>query len=271
MKRWADAQSVFTGALKRDPQNAMLLNARGAVLSARQDWDSALLDLEAATKANPRLADAFASLGAVWIKKKTGAEGALAAFGQALEISPGFALALNGRGVAQFATGAWPEAAEAFIAAREKCDCLEAAVENLNASVKMLNDIMAEVDRKAGSRPGGSLKAWVSETKANAYKALSTAFGLGSKYVKEATFGTSGLNATMTRGGMRAAANSMARLSEWHKNAAVVFKSQPGGVSSEDLSHSHVDSGRWLVTGYGLGYDVAEVQPPPEVSVGSAK
>lgn len=273
MKRWAEAQGVLTGALKRDPHNAMLLNARGAVLSARQDWDSALLDLEAATKANPRLADAFASLGAVWIKKREAPEGALTAFGEALKISPDYAMALNGKGAAEFASCAWKEAAESLVAARDKAACLTMPTENLTAIAKTMKDLLDGMrDRDLKSKPGMGLRAskWEMTAKiADAMGAINKGAGAvlaGLKFTPLPSYNFAPLGKSLNREG-----NDWFKLADGSRALARALKDKPGGVQSEDLRHACMDSGRWLVTGYGLGYHVAEVQPPPEVSAGSAK
>lgn len=110
LERWDQALQVFGGALKLRAAHAMALNARGAVYCAVEEWDSALVDLTTATLADKNLADAYASLGVMWVQRRAAPAGALRAFERALELSPDFVLARNGKGCAEYALGHWEQA-----------------------------------------------------------------------------------------------------------------------------------------------------------------
>ncbi len=94
------ALEAFNKALEIEPENALVLNARGIVYATKGDVDRARLDFyKASKKAKAPLADAYCNLGFLNIQKKDGAEGAINHFTRALEISPDFALAFHGRGL----------------------------------------------------------------------------------------------------------------------------------------------------------------------------
>lgn len=105
LEQWDKALVLFNKTLELQPRHAMTLNARGVNYAAQQKFNEALLDFDAAIKANPFLADAYASRGSMYIQKKAGAEGALRWFNHALEKSPSFALARYGRGYMKVVLG----------------------------------------------------------------------------------------------------------------------------------------------------------------------
>lgn len=124
LKQWDSALMEFNKALEFDPNDALVLNARGTTYSAKGKRDDALLDLTKATTATDSFADAHASLGAMAIQQKEGAKGALEDFNKALEISPDFAIALYGRGCVQLVLGEWEESRKDIENASEKTECL---------------------------------------------------------------------------------------------------------------------------------------------------
>lgn len=96
----------------------------------------------------------------MWIQSRTGPNGALDAFNKALKLSPDFALALNGRGCAQFALGRWEAALKDFKEAREKADCFDMPVINIAALAQAKDDFMKQAGNKlAQLKPGMSTEA----------------------------------------------------------------------------------------------------------------
>ncbi len=98
IKKWDEALTAFNKALELNPKHAMVLNARGVVYAAKRDLTLARNDFDNAISINQSFADAYANLGSRFIQMKDGAEGAINEFDKALRISPGFALALHGKG-----------------------------------------------------------------------------------------------------------------------------------------------------------------------------
>ncbi len=92
------ALAMLNRALQRRPQHALSLAERGVIHAALGDWNRALLDLHAATSADPYLADAWASQGALCIQRHESPEAGAEAYSKALELNPDFALARLGRG-----------------------------------------------------------------------------------------------------------------------------------------------------------------------------
>jgi len=109
MRQWDEAVKCFDKSLNLHKQHAMALNARGVVHALNREWDKAVTDLDDATKSDPRFADAYSSLGAMWIRKNDGAKGASKAFDKALQTSTNFHVALNGKACALLALGRWVE------------------------------------------------------------------------------------------------------------------------------------------------------------------
>ncbi len=114
LEKWNLALAAFNTALELRPNHPMALNARGIVQAAGQQWDKALFDFDNATEVNPFFADAYANRGVLYIQRKDGADGALRAFKRALEISPDFILALNGKASLQIVSGEWDAAEASF-------------------------------------------------------------------------------------------------------------------------------------------------------------
>ncbi len=123
LEQWDQAISDFNTALKIDPNHPLVLNARGVTYCAKGAWDSALIDLTAATISGASFADVYASTGAMWIQRRLGPLGASMAFEKALELSPSFALAHNGKGCAEFALGRWTEANHSIAKAHTYLSC----------------------------------------------------------------------------------------------------------------------------------------------------
>lgn len=125
LRNWNDALAAFEGAEGPDHRfDALVFNARAVVQAARQDWTHARVDLERAAQADPAFADAHASLGTMLLQKSAGKQELLPAFGRALERSPDFALAINGRGCSKMILGDLDGAGEDLKRAKERSgDC----------------------------------------------------------------------------------------------------------------------------------------------------
>lgn len=148
--QWDGALAEFREALKIRMDHALVLNARGVTYAAKAAWDQALLDFDAAAKAGPRFADAYASRGAMYIQRMDGAEGAAKAFTRALELSPDFVLALNGRGGVRTVLGAWEEAKKDLAEAEKQIPaCLSAVLTSVRLNMTALSNAEAEALSKA--------------------------------------------------------------------------------------------------------------------------
>lgn len=128
LEQWDAALMAFNKGLDIQPKNPLILNARGVIYVAKEQWDDALIDFHNVTKVNPSFADAHSNLGAMWIQRKTGAEGALESFNRAVEESLDFALALLGRGYAKFALGRFEEAQKDVEEVTKKTGCISAVL-----------------------------------------------------------------------------------------------------------------------------------------------
>jgi tetratricopeptide (TPR) repeat protein len=163
LRRWDPALAE----LDRAAGHALALNARGVVRAARGAFDDALLDFAAAAEADPRLADAHASRGVMYIQRKDGAEGAAKAFTRALDLSPTFVFALNGRGGVQAVLGRLQEArADLERAEHESTACLAAVLGLVRGNLLALADaearsLTALFPVLAKDNPGTELKTWV--------------------------------------------------------------------------------------------------------------
>lgn len=159
-KKWDRALEEFNKALEINPDDEMVLNARGVVYAAKGDWDASLIDLTKATMVNKDFADAYNSLGAMWIQRRTGGRGALKAFNQAIKLSPDFSLALNGRGSANFVLGYWNKAEEDYenIVATAECP-LPVVIANMLEMDRVRSDFneSEEYAMIAGKNPGMSM------------------------------------------------------------------------------------------------------------------
>lgn len=148
LEKWDDAVMSFNKALKLHPNHPMVLNARGVVYAAEGRWDEALVDFTKATILSDNFADAYASLGAMWVQRRAGIEGALKSFKQAIELSPNFALAYNGKGVVEYVLGHWEKANEHFGKAGKHFNC-----QNLSLSIVNHNLNVIAISAKRASFP----------------------------------------------------------------------------------------------------------------------
>jgi tetratricopeptide (TPR) repeat protein len=108
LHQWPTAIAAFTAGLDLAPGHPLLLNARGVSFAATWDMTHAMVDLKAATLRNPRLADAFVSLGSMWVQQQRASSGAMVALDKALELSPNSAVALTLRSGVRMVQGDFP-------------------------------------------------------------------------------------------------------------------------------------------------------------------
>lgn len=116
---WDEALKAFNKAIEINPKNAMVLNARGVVYAAKGEWDDARNDFKEAIEVNPSFAETYASRGTFILQRKTDAKIALDWFDRALEISPDYVLALNGRGGVKNLLQEWDMAVPDFEKAKK--------------------------------------------------------------------------------------------------------------------------------------------------------
>lgn len=159
---WDGAEAAFRAVLVPDknPKHVLSLNALGLVHAARQDWDGALVEFTMASKLRPDFADATASLGAYWVQKKDGAQGALKALDKAIKSSRDtFALARYGRGNILMVLGKFDQAAKDFNEALNSCELLQAQVrsniiamlERIQKTEEEQNQLVAELEQNPGT------------------------------------------------------------------------------------------------------------------------
>jgi tetratricopeptide (TPR) repeat protein len=102
LSQYDKAVQTFDAGLTLQADNALLLNAQGVAYAKLDSLPEARRCFEGALVASKaRLADAHASLGAHWIQRSDGAEGAIASFTRAVELSPEFVFAIHGRACAK--------------------------------------------------------------------------------------------------------------------------------------------------------------------------
>lgn len=118
--RFQDAEGSFTRALDLNGTFGLAQAARGVVRALFGKQDEAYLDLLTATRTSVALADAYANLGCYEVIAEN-ADGALAAFNEALRLDPSFALAYNGRGCSWYGMGKPDEAQLDFETAANLC------------------------------------------------------------------------------------------------------------------------------------------------------
>jgi len=97
-------------ALRLEPGNVLVRNARAVVYAARQEWDAARDDFSVAAAGSSQLADLYSSRGAYILQRQTDPQKALEYYEQALQISPDSSLALNGRACARILMHQWDTA-----------------------------------------------------------------------------------------------------------------------------------------------------------------
>jgi tetratricopeptide (TPR) repeat protein len=180
--QWAASVATFSAALKSQPRNAMLLNARGVAQAAQKKWDHAVVDFADATQAQPSLADAHANRGTMYIHKKDGAEGALKSFDRALKLSPDSALALNGRACAEFALGRLDEARKDFQVASGKSSCLKGVIgDNIAMVLKYIEEkkytqVAHASEKEAGFELERRVQDYMKKPSSGNYDKMASAF-----------------------------------------------------------------------------------------------
>lgn len=163
-KRWDDALKALASA--KDP---LSLNARGAVYAQIGKLDLAYRDFSSAANAAPGFADAHASWGALNIQQKDGAEGALREYSRAIELSPQFGLAYNGRACAHVALGDPEGATKDFETGVNSLSCGKALVrQNIAATLDYFNGAKTGVPAKMSHDDvGTALLSQFNDMKAN--------------------------------------------------------------------------------------------------------
>jgi tetratricopeptide (TPR) repeat protein len=110
--------------ITKDQVKAYAYNARGILYSMKNDFRTARMDFEFANeKSNKAVADYYASIGALAIQRKDGAEGALKAFDKAIEINSDFSLALHGRACIKLVLDSLSAAAQDFQVCEKNSAC----------------------------------------------------------------------------------------------------------------------------------------------------
>jgi len=160
-QQWDLALASLDRALSRQPRYALALNARGMVHAGAGRWDAAIVDLDEATKSAPSLADGWCNRGAVSVQRQSGTQGAVEWFSRALQVSPGFALALNGRGCSYFASGDWDKARVDFTQARRATKCLPIAADNLVSLSRAQLELVKSYAETLARNPGMSMNRTV--------------------------------------------------------------------------------------------------------------
>jgi len=158
LQQWPAAIDAFNAGLKLAPGNALLLNARGVSFAATWEMDRAVVDLTAATKANPRLADAFQNLGSTWVQRQTGAIGARRALDNALVLSPDSVVALTLRGgvflVQQKPLNAQADVEQAAKQAGPLAQAVHGRIQNMVGLMSHPHATEMQLARADGENPG---------------------------------------------------------------------------------------------------------------------
>jgi tetratricopeptide (TPR) repeat protein len=265
LEQWDSALVAFDKGLKLDSTHVLLLNAKGVTHAAKGEWDTAYVYLAKAATADTSFADAYANLGALRIQMKTAAKGAYEWFSQAVRISPDFALAVNGRGCAQYARGYWDSAQVDFEEAGEKADCLSLTNLNLFGLNKARLEILdSQVIALAKDTAGmaldkrttyNNIRNDIALTHKDAASIKSAQWRID-KMWKPISHIVSGFPwvGGIGRGNLEHLNNRTAI----NQGKLDQFYSSTGrGVDSEKIRRAYVDSGNWpVVTWSGLAYYV---------------
>lgn len=139
----AGAERCFTQAVHVTEESGLAWTALGGTRACLGRFDEAFLDLQHASAVDPSLAEAYASMGCLETLL-CNAEGAYAAFNEALKINSQFALAYNGRGCARYGLGQPDEASLDFEMAQTLCPVLTVAEANRGFVLTM---VAREVDK----------------------------------------------------------------------------------------------------------------------------
>jgi tetratricopeptide (TPR) repeat protein len=125
------AVNQFSKALALSQSHVSSLNARGVAFAAQGKWDAAGDDFERAIAVQPRLADARANMGMIYVQQRQAPDAAERYFHEAINISPEFSLARNGIAASLAGQGKLSEAAQRLQAIMLENPCVGVAALNL--------------------------------------------------------------------------------------------------------------------------------------------
>jgi len=268
---WNGAVSAYDQAIALDEKLALAFNARG-VARVRQGKDrEALKDFQQAYKLDPSFADARASLAVFWLHRK-GAKGALQAAEEALKQAPELTLARVSKGCAQFLDGDEAKARDTFAGAIKGCGAAFLARHNMAQVLAFESSILAGTDAKPGSTLTSSQLLSLTRSQIDRMSpaqrqstlnqldwghkwnrgwemAGNIVNSLGGKYGKAGEFQL--LNVGWLETSRRNAdifANKQAMLSDFmSRRGENPFKSNPGGIRTEDLKDGFHDRSKFPV------------------------
>ncbi len=157
LARWDEAIVHFDAALSIDAAMVAAANARAVALAGRSELDAAAVALERLIGSQPEFADAYANRGMLYLLRQTAPSGAVRWFTIAIERTPDFALAWNGRGVAHLGAGDDAAAGADFTGAVEKTPCLLLGEENLLLVEELrLRRMSSKLETTLASLPPGT-------------------------------------------------------------------------------------------------------------------
>jgi tetratricopeptide (TPR) repeat protein len=292
-KDWAGALAAFDNGLRTKDSRVkpLLENARGNVLVASGQADAALVVLDNARSTYPRFADLQASYGTSLLTTAAGAPGALDAFIQAIKLNKDFALAHNGRAAASFALGKWKDAADELVAASNgRPQCLILPQTNADKLARMMTDIEIKEAALVSKQYGMNTNVITSfPNEVRAVEGMSLSHGLNristwsgperttaSPYfemmgnidhtVGEVFHSISPLTMGRTEGIATHFLDLADKYNSYRAATTIAnpgIRTEPGGISSEDIQRTFVDDGRVeLDTRYSLNYQMPSMAAP---------
>jgi tetratricopeptide (TPR) repeat protein len=285
---WRNAIATYSNAEKKAKNNfikAMVLNARGVAYVYLKDIDKAIQDLEKATSLAPNFADVHASLGAVLLMKEA-AEGALSSFENALVQSKNFALALNGKGCAEYGhmdPDNIKKAIDDFKSAMNYQVVKKLVDANIHGILRIVNK--SPSDNTVSTSEGMTLrtrdmvhldhsivKEHFSKMSDGELKKAYTDFGRNAKHserwagiwdVLKGSGQIAGTGVSLDLTGK--SGSSWVDAKDWRNKESLAFqemnmrglKQEEGGARTEDIKNEYTDKGKWPVkTWFGLAQNV---------------
>ncbi len=158
-QQFDQAIAEFTNAISIDPHDALSLHALGTIYAARRDWYRALEAFGQAAAVASNLAEAYSSLGATLVNLGESPNEARNFYNLALQNSPHYVLALNGRASTQFALGNLDAAIVDLDKAQEQGVLRALAISNLLITAERRQEFMLRIGNKQTDiRPGTSVE-----------------------------------------------------------------------------------------------------------------